>query len=148
MRLILWCRGLAGAGELAPDPPAEDVLAHLQADYDTWGWADPMVELGWHEGSHLVDQLLVVRHPVRGFYCEYSGRRPERWAVAVAQAGGEWVPQMSNGAQAYFLACCFLPLAMAEQVVGKFIDNGALSVAVRWVPFEDLYPRRDRPPGG
>ena len=92
-------------------PTVESVVAYMRADYDAWGWADPMVELALYErrgesvppvpgmsGDELVGQLLVIRHPDRGFYFEYS-ERPGRCPAAIRPAAGrdEWVPCMSHG---------------------------------------------------
>ncbi len=160
MPRTLWCCGLSASGEWLPSPSAEAVVAYMRADYAEWGWADPMVELALYErrgesvppvpgmsGDELVRQLLVIRHPDRGFYFEYS-ERPGRWLAAIDPAGNrdEWVPCMSHGEEAFFLAACFLPPAASERVVTDFVATQELSAAVEWVRFESLSPRRDQPP--
>jgi hypothetical protein len=161
MPLTLWCNGLSGSGDWVPDPPVEAVVAYLRADYSEWGWADPMVELGWYEwrgvsvppvagmsGDELVRQLLAIRNPDRGFYFEYRERPDGRWLAAIDPAGSrdECVPNISHGEEAYFLAAYFLPLAASERVVADFMTTQEPSPALEWMPFQPLWPRRSERP--
>lgn len=160
MPRTLWSRGLAACGDWLSSPSAEAVVAYMRAGYDEWGWADPVVELALYErrgeavppvpgmsGDELARQMLVVRHRERGYYFEDS-ERPGRWLAAIDPAGSrdEWVPCRSHGEEAFFLAACFLPLAVSARVATDFVATQEPSAAVEWVPFESLSPRRDQPP--
>ena len=161
MAHTLWRRGLSASAEWEPDPALTAVVAYMREDYGEWNCADPMVELSWYDhpaplprpapsGKQLC-RLFIIRHPERGFYFEfndYIGRTPGECLVAIDQASGreEWVPNMSNGEEAFFLAACFMSPAASERVVADFVATQEPSATVAWVPFEPLCPRRDQPP--
>jgi hypothetical protein len=151
----LWC--CDPDGEWVPNPTTEQVVGFMRQDYDTWGPYSPMIELAWHEhppqsvpsmgglgGASLRDQLLVVRHPDRGWFFEYSSRRGAgRWLVPLDPSAdqAEWVRHWVCGERTCFLAASFVGQAVGERVVADFLATKDPSPAVRWVEFESIHPR-------
>ncbi len=97
--------------------------------------------------------LYFVRHPRRGWYIEYNADfedspGPKRHLVAVSPAGDRkaWVEQWAEGETSYFLAACFLPQEVAEQVVGDFMASRQPSAAVTWEPIDWRVHRTEGPP--
>jgi hypothetical protein len=121
-----------------------------------------MLRLAWYErrasavppmpgmqGDKLIRQLLVLRHPDRGFYLEYSDRQRGTWLSGIDPAGdmAAWVPTDSQGEGVYILSACLLPLSVCERVVTDFFVAGEQTQEIGWVSFEPLRPRREQPPG-
>ena len=52
-----------------------------------------------------------------------------------------YVKHWAYGEQMHFLVGCFLPLALAEQVVTDFLNTREPSPVVAWVEFESVLPR-------
>jgi hypothetical protein len=151
----LWC--CDPSAEWVANPSPDQVVGYMRQDYDTWGPYSPMIELGWHEhppqavpttaglgGASLRDQLLVVRHPERGWFFEYSSYRGAgRWLVPHNQAANQadWVEHWACGEETCFLVACFVGQAAGEQIVADFIVTKGPSPVVTWVPFESITPR-------
>jgi hypothetical protein len=156
----VWYAGPSG-GEDVPNPSAEWMREVMRRDYDEhWGPYSPVGVLARHEhraqkkltrtglGTQTQQsQLLFVRDPKRGWYFEYStsNQPKDRWLVPLDPDGDreKWVKHWAYGEQLYFLAACFVPPEVAEQIVTDYLADGQPSRVVRWVNFERWYPRKD-----
>jgi hypothetical protein len=97
--------------------------------------------------------LFFVRHPRRGWYIEYdasftTSKKPKRHLVAIEPNADRnaWVEHWAEGEPSFFLAACFLPQAVAEQVVTDFLATRQPSPAVTWEPVDWSVHRREEPP--
>jgi hypothetical protein len=147
-------------GEYTPNPSAAWLHEVMRRDEQYWGPYSPVGVLAWHKhrpqkeltrvglGTRTQQsQLLFVRHPKRGWYFEYntSNQPQDRWLVPLDSAADQrkWVKHWSYGEHMYFLAACFVPQGLAEQIVTDYLSNGAPSPAVQWVEYESVLPRKD-----
>ena len=151
------------SGNELPNTTAEQIHEFMRREYDGyWGPYSPVGVLRWYEHppqpepslvglgqDREISQLLFIRHPRRGWFFEYNGYRGQRrWLVSLAAEGGpeKWMRHWAFGEPLYFLAPCFVPQPVAEQVVADFLATKEPSPAVRWVEFNSLEPRRDSRP--
>jgi len=150
------------SGHKLANPSRDQMLGFMRQEYDgNWGPYSPLGVLQWCDhppqaepslvGLGLdaeVSQLLFVRHPVRGWFFEFTSDRDGRWLAAVSAGGGpeKWIRHWAHGETMYFLASCFVPQSVAEEVVTGYLATKEPSLAVPWVEFASLTPRRDKRP--
>jgi hypothetical protein len=151
----LWYTEPSG-NEIA-NPSAGQMIAFMRQEYEeNWGPYSPVGVLEWHEhpdqpvptrvgleADSETSQLILIRHPERGWFFEFSGKTPDRWLVSLA-AGGDrrkWVKHWACGEKTCFLAACFIPQDLGERVVLDFLATKEPSPVVPWVDFEPLCPR-------
>ncbi len=139
------------SGEFVKDPTADQVVGLMRRDGEYWGPYSPVGQVHGDEPGRCL--LYFVRHRRRGWYIEYDAgpmgqREPERHLVAVDPAGdrGAWVEHWAEGDIAYFLAACFLPQVVAEQVVRDFLATRQPSPAATWEPADWWVHQREGPP--
>src|SRR5437016_452107 len=98
----LWYEGPPD-NEHVPNPSIEWLRDLMRSDYDdTWGPYSPVAVLCWHQhpkqkpltrvglGSRTErQQLIMVRHPKRGWYFEYStsNEAEKKWVVPLNPKG-------------------------------------------------------------
>lgn len=138
------------SGDDITAPTLEQVIERMRLGDDYWGPYSPM---GWlKRGNPPSSQLVIIRHPRRGWYLEYEAAGPPpRRVVAAAPGGrlGNWVEHWHEGQTSFFPASSFLPQAFAEQAVAAFLDGRDPSETGLWEPFRwDTHKREVPPPDG
>ena len=136
------------SGDDIAHPTEERVIASMRRDYDEyWG---PYSLMGWLKcGNPPSRQLILIRHPSRGWYLEYgSDGPPVRRVVAIDIAGRArtWVEHWHEGRTSYFPAACFLPQSVAERAVSDFLAARDPSASGAWEPFRWRSHKRAEPP--
>jgi hypothetical protein len=139
------------SNERVEGPTADQVVASMRGDVGFRGPYSPVGQLHWDGPGRCM--LYFVRHPRRGWYIEHNAgfedsQGPRRHLVAVdpSAARDAWVEQWAEGETSYFLAACFLPQEVAEQVVREFMASRQPSSAVAWEPIDWRVHRREGPP--
>jgi hypothetical protein len=143
-------------GGEALDPTPDEVFAVMALPYDGhWGPYQPVGEIEWYDPARppagggrreRAAQLILIRHPERGWYFEYSGPSgpggSDQWLAPLDPAGQPGhLRHWSWGEQQWFRAASFVPDAPARQVVADFLASGRPSTAIIWAPWEDVGSR-------
>lgn len=141
---------LSWPGGEALDPTPDEVFAVMALPYDGhWGPYQPVGEIEWYDPARpqavggrreRSAQLILVRHPDRGWYFEYSGSG--QWLAPLDPAGPPGhVLHWCWGEEQWFRAASFVPDPAARQVVADFLASGRPSPAIAWARQEDVGSR-------
>jgi hypothetical protein len=135
------------SGDSVPDPTAAQLIDLMRdGDEEYWGPYSPVARLEY--GSPPQKDLLLVRHPRRGWFVLYTSDTTGEALVVVdsSQDRGGWVEHWAEGDISYFLAACFVPLALAELAVESFRASRQPSSDLTWELFDRRVHWRELPP--
>ncbi|WP_148087926.1 hypothetical protein [Gemmata obscuriglobus] len=147
---------LSWPGGESLDPTPDEVLAVMALPYGgNWGPYQPVGEIEWFDPARpptaggrreRAAQLILIRHPERGWYFEYDGPSgpggSDEWLAPLDPAGPPGhLRHWCWGEEQWFRAASFVPDVTARQVVADFLASGRPSAAITWAPQGDVGSR-------